>query len=427
MGLTLPLVILGALFTGMQLTNELKHINQTYTMKSRFVFDSIHKAMLVAVKSHARDADDEALRPLVQRIEENSQGATVDVYNLHEHRVLFPRDDFHWDPFDQTGVEASLHQMQEGKPYHVRVNRESKSLAAFIPIEDTAHSRYLIVRVQYPLGSVTDALQSSVWTLVLMFIFIAMTGIAIGQRLARHILKPILALNNATQEIVQGHLGKHVKINTGDEIEELAKTFNHMSDTIKSMKTRAEDSNPLTHLPGNQGIFHELKKRILEKQKFVLFHVDLDRFKVFNDHFGLAKGDEAIKMTADLMRETVKERGGEDDFIGHQGGDDFVMITQPHRAAQMAEYMTQKFDKETVKALYSKEDYDRGFTLQLDRRRLAETGEERMTEFPLIAVSLAGVTNSRKDFADYFDCMSQAVAVKKEVKKIIESSFIIQD
>ena len=180
-------------------------------------------------------------------------------------------------------------------------------------------------------------------------------------------------------------------------------------------------------VPGNQGIFHEIKTRIHERQKFVLFHVDLDRFKLFNDHFGLARGDEAIKKTAEVLIKAVEEKGSSNDFVGHQGGDDFVIITGPNHAQELGNMVCQYFDAEARTALYRKEDLDNGYTIQLDRRRMAETGEKIMRKFPLISISLAGVSNVKKDFADYFSCMSAAVNAKKEAKDIIESCVIIKE
>jgi hypothetical protein len=104
-----------------------------------------------------------------------------------------------------------------------------------------------------------------------------------------------------------------------------------------------------------------------------------------------------------------------------------VNITRVQKAKEVAEAVCSMFKQEVVLALYPKEDYDRGYTMQMDRRRQTETGETVMVPFPLIAISLAGVTNAKTDFADYNDCMNRVAPVKKEVKKVIESSYIIRE
>lgn len=427
LGLTSPLLVLAIAFSAIELTNKMNALNEFYKIESRFAFESIQRALAIELKKEENYSNlDEFLKKL-ERIENFHHIDPIDIYSVFERQPLIERSLEPWLTDDFNGMESSLYQKQLGKHFEVHVDKPSRKLIAYIPVEGLTENQIFVVRVKFPLARIVEAIEKSAITLLIMFFLILMTGIFIGRTLSKYIVDPIQTLIKATQEIKEGHLGEHVEIHTGDEIEVLANTFNRMSEALKTMKERAEDSNPLTQLPGNQGIFHELKKRIYEKQKFVLFHIDLDRFKVFNDHFGLAKGDEAIKGTAETLKRAVKEKGAEDDFVGHQGGDDFVVITRPNRAVQIAEQIIHYFDKEVVPALYPKKDYEQGFTLQIDRRRLAETGEERLVEFPLISVSLAGVSNAKRDFADYFDCMGSTVEVKKAVKKIIQSAYFIKE
>lgn len=424
--LTLPLLCLILVFTAIQLTAAVKTLNESYHLKGRFAFESIHRTLEMAVKSGQDLINPRTLAELTRHVETAHEGVAVNIYSLI-HRSLVLSSGSSWNSFDAKALEESLYQKQQGRSALVKIEKDARLLSAYIPLENAEEDITMVARIQVPLANIKEALSNSRWTLALMVFLIILTGAAIGYRLSRSIIRPIQILNDATQEILKGNLGKHVQIDTGDEIEDLAHTFNKMSDSLEDMKKRAQDANPLTGLPGNQGIFQEVKKRLHERQKFVLFHTDLDRFKVFNDHFGLGKGDEAIKLTAELLLRARDKAGSKDDFIGHQGGDDFVIVTRPNTAVQLGEYVTKVFDQEVVKVLYPKEDVERGYTLQLDRRRLAETGEEIMTKFPLLALSLAGVSNVKKDFADYFDCMSAAVTVKKEVKKIIESSYMIKE
>jgi GGDEF domain-containing protein len=145
--------------------------------------------------------------------------------------------------------------------------------------------------------------------------------------------------------------------------------------------------------------------------------------------YGIGRGDEVIKKAANMLKQVVKEKGAKDDFVGHQGGDDFVLIVKPAHAKELAETVIKRFDTDVVKTVYRKEDYDRGYVMAYDRRTMAETGETeaKMVQFPLVGLSLAGVSNAKRDFADYFDCLTRAVSVKKEVKKTIESSYLIEE
>ena len=424
--LTLPLLFLSASFAGIQLTNQMNAMNEFYKIQSRFAFEAIEKALALEIKNEENWTHLQTFKEKLKTIANFHQAASIDLFDPINRKSLFLESEFPWTFFDFQAMEESLEQKHLGKPFHVRLDKQFKRLNAYIPLEGRG-KEVTIARVIFPLASVKDALIQSRWTLGIMVFFVLITGILIAQGLAHSIVKPIQTLNEASQEIVQGRLGKEVSIKTGDEIESLGTTFNHMSRSLIKMKQRAEDSNPLTQLPGNQGIFHEASKRILERQKFVLFHTDLDRFKVFNDRYGLARGDEVIKKTAKLLKEAAAAKGTPDDFIGHQGGDDFIVLTRPSHAKAVAEYVVEHFDKELIKSVYRKEDYERGYTLDVDRRRLAETGEERIVEFPLIAISLAGVSSAKRDFADYYECMNFAVGAKKEVKKVIQSSYVIKE
>jgi diguanylate cyclase (GGDEF)-like protein len=423
-GLTFPLFMLAAIFMALQLTSEMRAVNQAQQATSRLALHSIYQNLAHTLET---GAGPEALGKTIAELQKFHTGISIALFDLLNREILVAGDT-PWAEFDRQAVEnALLEKKDRGRPFLVRVNRELGKLTAYIPLGTERSGPVYVARLHFPLANLGTALANSRMTLLVILAMITGTGIAIGLRLAKSIVRPIQTLHAASREIVKGNLGMQVDIRTGDEIEMLARTFNEMSEALKTMKQQAVDSNPLTGLPGNQGIFRELKHRIHERQKFVLFHIDLDRFKVFNDHFGLAKGDEAIKATAEILARAPKAAGTGDDFVGHQGGDDFVYLTRPAKAREVAEFVIREFDDKAVRALYKPEDIKRGYILQIDRRHLAETGEERMVEFPLLAISLAGVSSVKRDFADYFDCMSMAVTVKKEVKKDIRSSYIIKE
>lgn len=85
----------------------------------------------------------------------------------------------------------------------------------------------------------------------------------------------------------------------------------------------AKQSNPLTGLPGNREIQSHLSQWLSRRRPFIACHLDLDHFKVFNDTYGYARGDQVLMHVADTLRRTVRQRV---DFVGHVGGDDFVFL-----------------------------------------------------------------------------------------------------
>lgn len=431
--LIFPLILLICSFAAIQLTNQLLFLNKVYEIQSRASLQAITQRLIRVLREPVNFENPHLLETEVKRAREAYGASDVLLFDPLTREVLFSEQGEFFTNSDLLAAEASLLAKKEGKPPLLEIDKPSQKLNAFIPVTSSVRERVYIAKVGFPLGNLRLALEKSMGALTVMVLFILLTGFLIASGLTHSIVKPIQTLNQATRDILKGKLGQKVAIYTGDEIEELAETFNHMSGTLKEMKERAEDANPLTQLPGNNAIFHELQKRIHERQKFVFFHADLDRFKIFNDHYGLARGDECIKKTAGLLKSAMREKGGEGDFLGHQGGDDFVIITRPSRANELAEHVLRRFDSEIVGSLYRKEDLERGYILAPDRRGEFESdpsrknSTENLTKFPLLAISLAGVSNSKKDFADYFDCMSAVAPVKREVKKTAKSSYLIKE
>jgi diguanylate cyclase (GGDEF)-like protein len=118
---------------------------------------------------------------------------------------------------------------------------------------------------------------------------------------------------------------------------------------ITSMRMeRAQTSNPLTGLPGNSEIERMLQKRIKERERFSVIYADLDYFKWFNDTYGFQKGDQLIRFTADIMQQSMLRFGHSADFLGHIGGDDFIMISGAEHPETICEEAIHRFDSGVV-------------------------------------------------------------------------------
>lgn len=110
----------------------------------------------------------------------------------------------------------------------------------------------------------------------------------------------------------------------------------------------AQTASPLTGLPGNLQIRRELNKRLAERRPFCVIYGDLDHFKWFNDRYGFQRGDELILFTAELLRDTSREFGHADDFIGHIGGDDFIVMSRTLSPNELCEEIIRRFDREAA-------------------------------------------------------------------------------
>jgi len=139
--------------------------------------------------------------------------------------------------------------------------------------------------------------------------------------------------------------------------------------------------NPLTHLPGSPAIEEEVTRRITANEPFAFAYIDADNFKAYNDVYGYAKGDEVLKRIAALVGDAAKAASGPDYFLGHIGGDDFVLVTPPDAMEATAKAITEEFDT-LIPSFYTDDDAARGFITTQDRNN-------KTRDFPIMTLTVA--------------------------------------
>ncbi len=179
---------------------------------------------------------------------------------------------------------------------------------------------------------------------------------------------------------------------------------------------RDGEASPLTGLPGNRLIQQALEARIRSGKKFAVCYADLDDFKSYNDRYGFFAGSEVIKLTAQVILEAVKKYGAEGDFIGHIGGDDFVIITEMERTAAICGEIVRLFDQR-IPAHYDPVDRRNGFIVSVSR-----SGEVR--RFPILTISIAIVHNTYRDLHHPGKIAQIAAEVKKYAKSLEGSNYV---
>ncbi len=287
-----------------------------------------------------------------------------------------------------------------------RADVQPSELVFYTPITADEKPQYVAV-LRYSLGNMQQAIAQVSGLCILTAVGVILVVAPLCLLLIRSILGPIRLLDRATKDIAAGNLSQQVEVTTEDELGELGETFNKMAAALVVMKARAENANPLTKLPGNNVIHEEIEKRIKGKRKFVAVYSDLDNFKAFNDKYGIGAGDLAIKLTAQVMKEAIK-KGSPGDFLGHEGGDDFILLTTPEKADAVTGHLCAEFDKR-IQELYSPEDRAQGYIISKDR-------EGNVKQFPLMTISLAGVTNTQRELASYAEVTNICAEVKKKAK-----------
>ena len=163
-------------------------------------------------------------------------------------------------------------------------------------------------------------------------------------------------------------------------------------------------ANPLTRLPGSPTIEEETSRRIRDGIPFAFLYIDINNFKPYNDTYGFAAGDRVIRETADMLLESLRSEGGGGGFVGHIGGDDFVVITEPDRAAHVAQNIVSQFDRK-VSDFYKGSDNSRGFIETENRAGVRQ-------RFSAISLSI-GIVSSDQRVLDHY---AKAVQIASEMK-----------
>jgi len=176
------------------------------------------------------------------------------------------------------------------------------------------------------------------------------------------------------------------------------------------------EANPLTRLPGNVAIINELSSCVEKKAPYAVCYVDLDKFKAYNDKYGFEHGDDVIRETARILLSATKEFGNTDDFVGHIGGDDFIMITTPDVSDKICEKVIHDFDKISP-SFYNQEDRENGFIIGYDR-------QSKIHKIPLLSVSIGVVTNQMRDIAHVAQIGEIGAELKKLAKSMEKSNYV---
>lgn len=239
-------------------------------------------------------------------------------------------------------------------------------------------------------------------------IFSIFIGIGAAFLITKNISGAVIRLKFATNEISKGKFDYIPDIRNQDELGELAQSFSEMAKRLKRLEEMYLDTSPLTRLPGGIAIENVLKKRINAGISFAFCLIDLDNFKAYNDHYGYARGNQALKSTARIIEKAAKKYGTDDTFLGHIGGDDFVIITSIDRYDDICRSVIAEFDK-AVQKLYDSVDFSLGKIIHKSR-----TGKE--LKFPIMTISIGVVTNEMGNLRHFVQVGELAAEIKNYAK-----------
>lgn len=177
----------------------------------------------------------------------------------------------------------------------------------------------------------------------------------------------------------------------------------------------ARHTNPLTGLPGNLPINEAIGAWLGEKEEFHACYCDIDHFKPFNDVYGYSRGDDMIRALADVLRANC---AAERDFIGHIGGDDFMVLFAGADWEERCQRIFADFTT-AVDGMFSAADRERG-------GYVAENRQGQSVFVPLATLSLGAVHVETAHFSAFHQVSAAAAIAKKEAKKLPGNSLFVE-
>lgn len=166
----------------------------------------------------------------------------------------------------------------------------------------------------------------------------------------------------------------------------------------------AKQQNPLSGLPGNNVIEHTLNQVVNNFSEYSVAYLDIDNFKAYNDVYGFEKGDRIIKLLSDILRKNSRNFY----FIGHVGGDDFVVVVDKCVETDYFVNIKKEFEEDVLE-LYNRTDTENGFIITPNR-----SGE--IEKFPLITLTCVVINSAAFKHSNIDDLTEELASLKKQAK-----------
>ncbi len=254
------------------------------------------------------------------------------------------------------------------------------------------------------------------WSLGLAFTGVLLSFLIAGW-MVYSFASSIGKLQHATHRIAAGDFDYDPGIPSGDEIGALSDDFKQMVMRLKELEQISLDASPLTRLPGNIAIERVISRHLRDQITFAMCYLDLDNFKSYNDRYGYIKASDLLKDAGKVIYEAVKGQGDPDAFVGHIGGDDFVVIVSADKAEAVCKAVINEIDT-LIPAYYSENDRNAGAIEGVDRYGVAR-------KFPLISISIAALVCRPGEYSYASEIATAAAKVKDQVKVSTGSNYVI--
>lgn len=163
-------------------------------------------------------------------------------------------------------------------------------------------------------------------------------------------------------------------------------------------------TDPRSGLPSGRLIEEQLR-RIIHKEGWALMDLRINAFSAFTEAYGFVAGDDVLRFTAMLLNEVVDQLGTPDDFIGHVGGSNFLLITQQDRAEAIRQTIKERFAQEVL-AHYNFLDREQGYLLVTD-----DSGQT--VKMPLMTLAVGLISPKAQTFTDIREITELAAEARR--------------
>jgi len=164
-------------------------------------------------------------------------------------------------------------------------------------------------------------------------------------------------------------------------------------------------TDPRSGLPAGRLIEEQLR-RIIREKGWALLDARVNNFDTFKDVYGFVAGDDVLRFTAMMIGEVVDELGTTSDFIGHAGGDNFIVITMEEKSSAIRARLKERFDNEVL-THYNFIDRQQGFVQ-------APTADGTTVKVPFMTLSVGVVSPSVQLFADIREITELAAEARRQ-------------
>jgi len=188
-------------------------------------------------------------------------------------------------------------------------------------------------------------------------------------------------------------------------------------DGLMTRTARDVAVNPSTRLPGTTEIDREIRRRMDRGELFAVCYADLDHFKEYNDRYSYHDGDRVIYILSRILHDVVKGMVGSDGFVGHIGGDDFIVMIPFSSISAVCSEILDVFDT-LIPYQYNEQDRRAGYYFGKDRRG-------QLHRVPLMTLSIGIVTNQHRRFTHPAQVSELATEMKSYAKTQAGSVFVI--